>query len=259
MLRLGAQIDFVEIIVDEWGGNVPSAPCMDTLGDMPFVLHAAICSLGSQFPSEASLRLLRALCHQLKPSWVSEHISFSKAGEFDINNFMPVEYSVESARSLAARAHALSQELSGRPIALENTCYFFGHPGNQMTEQAYLGELAARDVPIVLDVNNLYVNSVNFGYDPMQFIKYVARTCRVAYVHVAGHRTSEGWLLDSHDVAVSEEVWGLAEEALKSTSAEGIVIERDHNSATIDELLDEIDRARNVWIKGKSHREPSLA
>lgn len=88
----------------------------------------------------------------------------------------------------------------------------------------------------------------------MAFIVQVGRSCKVAYLHVAGHSSHNGLLLDSHDVAVSAPVWDLALEAAKHTSAEGIIIERDNNSASVDQILGEIACARDVWTRGRGMR-----
>ncbi|MEY4568047.1 MAG: hypothetical protein RLY14_3017 [Planctomycetota bacterium] len=253
--KLVGKLDFLEIIVDEWGGHLLTENCERILGKLPTVLHSATCSLGSTYPGDATTAILSSLCDHLEPRWVTEHISYSQAGEYEVNNFLPVRYEDDSAVQLAANTNALSRQLAGRRVALENTCYFFNHPGSAISEKEFLIKLACNKVPIMLDINNLYVNSCNFRYDPMEFIRLIGDACEVAYLHVAGHRESGGWLLDSHDVAVSDVVWDLALEAIKLTSAEGIVIERDHNSASIQEIQCEIERARSVWTEGRQSRE----
>lgn len=254
--QLAGRFDFIEVIVDEWGGHQPTEYCERVLGALPMVLHSATCSLGSLPPNNATAAMLNELCERLQPRWVSEHVSYSQAGEYEINNFLPVQYDAGAAAQLASNVRTLSRQLAGRPVALENTCYFFNHPGNQISESEFLSELAAHGVPLMLDINNLYVNSINFRYDAMELIRAIGATCEVAYLHVAGHRQSGGWLLDSHDVAVSNDVWDLALEAIRLTGAEGIVIERDHNSASIKEIQREIERARDVWTIGRRLREP---
>lgn len=251
-------LDFLEVIVDEFGSNLPTGHCHRVLGELPIVLHSVTCSLGSMLPNDATASMLNTLCKRLRPRWVSEHISYTQAGEFDINNFLPVQYEAGSAAKLATSVHALSRHLGGYRVALENTCYFFSHPDNQLSEIEFLIELAANQVPLMLDINNLYVNSVNFHFDPMEFIRLIGKTCQVAYLHVAGHRESEGWLLDSHDVNISSEVWDLALEAVRLTGAEGIVIERDNKSASIENIQSEIERARSIWTKGRRFREPKI-
>lgn len=101
------------------------------------------------------MQILKALCDKFNPRWVSDHVSFSRAGEYEVNNFIPVQYRAGPANEFAANVHVLSRALDGRPMAVENTCYYFKYPDGNMSEGQFLSELGATgDIPIMLDINS---------------------------------------------------------------------------------------------------------
>lgn len=181
---------------------------------------------------------------------ISEHLSLSEIAEFSIPNFFPPSKNSLEAERVARNIASLGDH-AGLPVAVENPVTFFNHPDDEMSEAAFMNlvsELA--DCGLLLDINNLFINSVNFGFDPTSFIDEIHGD-RVSYLHVAGHDEMEGLLLDSHASSVGKAVWDLTEYALNETAATAVILERDNWSAGRDEIMSELTILGDVWGRSR--------
>ena len=154
-------------------------------------------------------------------------------------DLMPIPFTEDAIKHVASRIRQV-QDILEQPIAIENVSYY-GAPGQQMTELEFTNAvLEEADCKLLLDVNNIYVNSINHGYDAEQFLAALP-TERIAYGHVAGHYTeAEDLLVDTHGAPVIDPVWQLLEKAYEVHGVFPTLLERDFNIPPMSELLAEL-------------------
>ena len=166
--------------------------------------------------------------------------------------WLPIPFTGEAVHYVAERIRRV-QDILGRRIAVENVSYY-ASMGAEMDDAEFLGAvLNEADCGLLLDVNNVYVNSINHGYDPRAFLDRVPAD-RVMYLHTAGHYDeAPDLLIDTHGATVKEEVWQLLEYAYQRIGPRPTVLERDFNQPPLPELLSEVARIKDVqraWERG---------
>ena len=222
----------------------------------PFVCHGLSLSLGGPDPlDELFLRQLRAFFADHDVQAYSEHLSYCTDGGH-LYDLMPIPFT-EAAVSYVAGRIRRAQEILGRRIAVENVSYYVA-PGQEMAEIEFVNAvLEEADCELLLDVNNVYVNSVNHGYQPTSFIDALPEG-RIAYVHVAGHwREAEDLIIDTHGAAVTDPVWSLLEHAYARFGVLPTLLERDFNLPPVDELLAEIRVINTLQDKWENRHDPA--
>lgn len=206
----------------------------------PVLTHGLALSLGGYDPWDRGylLELGRFLARTGSP-WHSEHLCFTTVDGSCLHDLLPLPFTREAARHAAARARELQARLPV-PLALENITWYahLGRP--EMDEADFLAEvLEGADVGWLLDVNNLYVNARNFGFDPLAFLDR-APLHRVVQMHVAGHRGRGGRLYDTHGAPVAGPVADLMAEALRRIGRRvPVILERDNDIPTLEDLVEE--------------------
>jgi len=252
-------IAFFEVSPENYlgrGGYYPSA--LERIAERyPIVSHGLTLSLGAiAEPDERYLSALLAELTRLNPPWHSDHLCFSSAGERVLHELLPLKFSEENVRRVAERARRM-QALLERPFAIENITYYV-HPGQpEMTELEFLQQVLEQShAHLLLDVNNVYVNAQNHGFDPYAFIAGLPLD-RVLEIHVAGHRTLDsGMRLDSHGQAVASEVLELLEWTLERTGPVPVLLERDNDVPELSELLREVAQLRELQSRAlRRHAE----
>jgi len=238
------------------GGYYPHA--LERIAERyPIVTHGLSLSLGAiAEPDLAYLNALRTEIARLNPPWHSDHLCFSTAGERVLHDLLPLKFSAENVERVAARARRMAAFLD-RPFAIENITYYV-HPGEpEMSELAFLQRVLERsDAGLLLDVNNVYVNSQNHGFDPYAFITQLPLE-RVLEIHVAGHhRLEDGMLLDTHGKAVADPVLELLEWTIERTGPVPVLLERDSDVPELSELLREVGQLRELQTRAlRRHAE----
>jgi uncharacterized protein (UPF0276 family) len=207
----------------------------------PIVTHGLTLSIGAvDEPDRRYLSELKQEVTRLKSPWHSDHLCFSTAGERVLHELLPLKFCEENVRRVAERARRMEGVLE-RPFALENITYYV-HPGEpEMSELEFLNRvLDACNAGLLLDVNNVYVNAQNHGFDPYAFIAGLPLE-RVLEIHVAGHQTlDDGLLLDTHGQAVADPVLELLEWTIERAGNVPVLLERDNNVPELTELLAEV-------------------
>ena len=241
----GAQIDFFEIAPENWigvGGQLGRT--LRALTERhPFVCHGLSLSLGGQDPlDETLLAKIRRLLDAHGIATYSEHLSYC-ADEGHLYDLMPIPFTDEAVHHVAGRIRR-TQEILGQRIAVENVSYYAA-PGQAMREIDFVNAvLAEADCDLLLDVNNIYVNSINHRYDADAFLDALPGE-RIAYIHVAGHYDEAPDLkVDTHGAPVIDPVWRLLERAYARFGARPTLIERDFNFPPLAELVAEVAHAR---------------
>jgi uncharacterized protein len=222
------------------GGYYPSA--LERIAQRyPILTHGLTLSLGAiAEPDPGYLSALLGEISRLDPPWHSDHLCFASAGERILHELLPLKFSAENVLRVAERARRV-QSFLGRPLAIENITYYV-HPGEpELSELAFLqGVLEQSGAHLLLDVNNVYVNARNHGFDPYAFIAALPLD-RVLEIHVAGHQTlPSGLLLDTHGQAVDDPVLELLEWTIERTGPVPVLLERDNHVPDLSELLREV-------------------
>lgn len=195
----------------------------------PVALHGVSLSLGSDEPVNADhLRRLRNLVDWVEPSLVSDHLCWTRLGGHNSHDLLPLPFTEEAVRT-AARNIRQVQDALGRRILIENVSSYVRFRESDMEEWEFLAAVAAEaDCHILLDVNNVYVNARNHGFDPLRFFDGVPRR-RVRQIHLAGHEDHGHVVIDSHDQAICKSVWDLYGDAVARFGPVPTLIERDAN------------------------------
>ena len=209
-------------------------------------VHGVGLSLGSVDPlDEAHLARLGELVRRVEPFLVSEHLCWSSFGQRHSNDLLPLPYTDEALDHVVGRIGAVQDRLK-RPLLVENISTYVRHPHAEMTEWEFLGEAARRSgCRILLDVNNVWVNAVNHGFDPRAYIDAVD-PAHVAEFHLAGFEATPAGLVDTHGALVSEDVWRLYEHTLARIGPRPTLLEWDTNLPALDVLLGEASRAQRL-------------
>jgi uncharacterized protein (UPF0276 family) len=242
-----APIDFFEIAPENWigvGGKLGRS--LRALTERhAFVCHGLSLSLGGQDPlDETLLARIRRLLDAHGIAIYSEHLSYC-ADEGHLYDLMPIPFTEEAVHHVAARIRQ-TQDVLGQRIAVENVSYYAA-PGREMREIDFVtAVLDEADCDLLLDVNNIYVNSINHGYDADAFLDTLPGE-RIAYIHVAGHYDEAPDLkIDTHGAAVIDPVWRLLERAYARFGVRPTLIERDFNFPPLAELVGEVAHARRL-------------
>jgi uncharacterized protein len=214
--------------------------------DYPIVLHGVSLSIGSTEPlNREYLRLLKGLSDRIQAHWMSDHLCWTGTEGLNLHDLMPMPYTQEALTHLVPRIEEI-QEFLGERILLENVSSYVGYQSSEMSEWEFLSELSARaDCLLLLDVNNIYVNSVNHHFDAEAFVRGVPRR-RVAQIHLAGHERQDTFIIDTHDAPIASAVWTLYQSAFKRFGPVSTMIERDANIPPLNELLEELALAQTI-------------
>jgi hypothetical protein len=206
---------------------------------VPFVCHGLSLNLGGTAPlDEAFLRKVRQFLDTHGIRCYSEHLSYC-ADDGHLYDLMPIPFTEDAVHHVAERIRR-TQEIIGRRLAVENVSYYAA-PGREMNEIEFLNAvLEEADCDLLLDVNNIHVNSINHGYDAVEFLKALPAQ-RIAYAHVAGHYVeAEDLRIDTHGSDVIDPVWKLLRTAYDHFGVIPTLLERDFNIPPMPELLREV-------------------
>lgn len=242
------RVDWWEVISENFlvaGGN-PRRVLRKVRERWPVVLHGVSLSIGSVDPVDDDyLARLAALVAEVEPPIVSDHLCWSALGGHSGHDLWPLPYT-EEALALVVDKVGRVQDRLGCRILLENPSTYVTFTASQISEAEFLAEVARRaDCGILLDVNNIYVSSTNHGWDPAAYLAAIP-TERVGQIHLAGHSDQGTHLLDTHDHPVCDAVWTIYGEALARFGSVASIIERDDHIPPLGELIDELDRARQI-------------
>lgn len=248
LLAAPAPLDWLEIVSENFmvDGGRPMAVLERLRRDYPMAMHGVALSIGSTGDIDRDyLARLKALAGRVDPLWISDHFCWTGANGANAHDLLPLPYTEEAVRLLVRKIGQVQHEL-GRRLVLENVSSYLGYAASAMTEWDFIRTVAEEaDCLLLLDVNNVYVSSVNHGFDPIDYLAALPAE-RVQQMHLAGHSTHDTHLVDTHDQPVCEEVWALYDVACGMFGDVATMIERDDNIPELPELLAELDRARAI-------------
>ena len=216
----------------------------------PVSLHGVGLSLGSADRlADEHLDKLERLVERIEPAMVSEHLSWGALDGQHFNDLLPLPHTHEALALLAGRIDRVQNRLQRR-ILVENISVYVQYRHSDMTETAFLAELALRTgCGILLDINNLYVNAVNFGFDASACLAELPAEV-IGQMHLAGYTATDGCLIDTHGARVSDAVWSLYGESCRRFGPRPTLIEWDTDLPELDVLLGEAASARATAQRG---------
>ena len=247
-------VGFYEVAPENWitiGGKL-GKQFRSMTERFDFICHGLSLSLGSTDPlDEKFVHAVKNFMAEHQIKFYSEHLSFcSKDGH--LYDLMPIPFTVEAVKHVASRIKRVQDILEQR-IAVENVSYYAA-PGQEMDEIDFFNAVVAEaDCDILIDINNIYVNSVNHGYDAEAFLK-ASPAQRIAYAHIAGHYVeAEDFLVDTHGAEVIDPVWKLLGKAYELYGVFPTLLERDFNIPSLEELIKEVKTISTIQDAWRAH------
>lgn len=242
--RVPDAIDFFEIAPENWIdlGGALGRDLRNFTERYPFICHGLSLSIGSPAPlDEVLLHKIRQFLDQHRIFLYTEHLSYC-SDDGHLYDLLPIPFTEEAVKYVAARIRR-AQDILERRIALENASFYLRAPINELSEADFIrAVLTEADCDLHLDINNVYVNSINHAYDPIEFIRAMP-TDRIVYMHMAGHyKESENLVIDTHGADVSDPVWALLDQTYDIHGVAPTLLERDFNIPPLDELMCEVER-----------------
>jgi uncharacterized protein len=251
------KVDWFEIISENYmvPGGTPLASLDRALAHYRIVQHGVSLSIGSTEPLDFDyLRGLRDLLRRTGSPWVSDHLCFSSAGGVNSHDLLPLPYTEEAVRHVAARARTVQDFLEAR-LVLENVSSYLTYTSSEMTEWAFLSAVVEEaDCGVLLDVNNIYVSSYNHGFDPRAYVDGVPHH-RVVQIHLAGHTNYGKYIIDTHSDNVIDPVWELYRRTIGHVGRVSTLVEWDDDIPALATLLAEADKARAIREEAAAHHE----
>ena len=241
-------IDWLEIVSENY--LVPGGRPLDYLERFreryPLVMHGVSLSIGSTDPLDRNyLKSLRQLADHVQPAWISDHLCWTGVEGVNLHDLMPLPYTDEAIGHVVDRVREV-QDFLGRRILLENVSSYVGYTHSTVPEWEFVSAIAeAADCLLLVDVNNIYVSSINHGFDALDYLDGLPAE-RVQQFHLAGHLKGERLIIDTHDATISDPVWNLYAEALKRYGEVSCLIERDDHVPQLAELMAELEHARTI-------------
>lgn len=248
--QTGEHINFWEIAPENWinVGGYYGNQFRALTEKYPFICHGLSLSIGGPAPlDEAFLGRLKRFLEVHRIRYYSEHLSYC-SDDGHLYDLLPIPFTEQAVRYVADRIRQVQNILEQR-IAIENVSYYAA-PGMEMHEIEFLNAvLQEADCDLLLDVNNLYVNSINHRYDTGSFLRQLPAE-RIRYIHIAGHyQEAQDLIVDTHGANVIEPVWQLLEESYQSFGVMPTLLERDFNFPPLTEILQEVDRIHILQSK----------
>ena len=240
-------VDFYEVAPENWmrfGGRL-GKQFRALTERFPFVCHGLSLSLGGPTPLDEDFLLeLKSFLHDHQIALYSEHLSFC-GDDGLLYDLMPIPFTSEAVDYVAARIRRV-QELLEQRIAIENVSYYAA-PGKEMEEIDFLNAvLHEADCGLLIDINNIHVNSVNHGYDAEEFLNAIPGE-RIVYAHIAGHYVeAPDFLVDTHGATIIDPVWKLLDTAYQKFGVFPTLLERDFNIPPLTELMKEVETIRMI-------------
>ncbi|HBX61134.1 MAG TPA: hypothetical protein DEG65_14365, partial [Methylophaga sp.] len=251
-------IDFIEVAPENWmemGGRLGKK--LRAFSErFPMLCHGLSLSLGSPAPlDEAFVKRIKHFLDQHQVRLYSEHLSYC-SDEGHLYDLMPIPFTDEAVKHVAERILRV-QDILQRKLVIENVSYYAA-PGRQIDEIEFINAILEKaDCELLLDVNNVYVNSINHGYDAKAYTDAL-NSKRIAYLHIAGHyNEAEDLIIDTHGADVIDPVWQLLEHTYQQHGVIPTLLERDFNIPALNTLFEEVGHIRDIQSQYRSEHAAS--
>lgn len=248
-------IDWVEALTENYlrweNGLLPRAALTleKIRAHVPVALHGVSLSIASADPTDyAFLDRLKELVGRVAPMWISDHLCWTGVAGKNTHDLLPLPYRKDFL-SWVVRKIEEAQDYLGSPILIENVSSYATFESSEMPEWQFLTEVSKRSgCGILLDINNVYVNSVNHGFNPLEYLASIPKN-RVGQIHLAGHLRKEEYIIDTHDDFVCDEVWNLYRAWTAGNGRCSTMIEWDSNIPEWNVLEREVAKIAKVSSK----------
>jgi uncharacterized protein len=254
--------DVLEITIDHYlvGGTARREAIAALVGQIPLIAHGIGLSVGTAvLPDQTYLDNIARALDELEIEWYSEHLALTKVPGIDLANLLPLPRTEEVAEQVIDNVNFVKSRIPAARFGLENISYMFDYPESTLGEAEFLN-LICRETGsyIMLDVENVVVNSRNYHYDPRAFVDSLPAD-QVLEIHMAGGFFFEQTRIDSHSQPVSPETLGLLDYVLQVTEPRSIILERDDRLGAVDEIAADVSAIRNVVGRGYENAKPAVA
>jgi uncharacterized protein (UPF0276 family) len=240
-------VEWFEIISENFldSGGRPRYVLEQIAERYPVVMHGVSLSIGSTDPLNFEyLEKLKRLADAVKPRWVSDHLCWTGVAGLNAHDLLPIPLNEQTLRHVVARIRIV-QDFLGRPLVLENPSTYVTFTDSTMSEWEFIVRMAEEaNCGLLLDVNNVYVSSVNHDFDPADYIRSVPHR-RVVQFHLAGHTNCQTHLIDTHDGHVIDPVWQLYRLAHQLTGGASTLLEWDAKIPPFPIVHAEVLKARD--------------
>lgn len=251
-------VDWFEAISENYlvGGGAPLHHLERVRASYPIALHGVSLSIGSTVSlNQRYLRDLKRLIDRIEPAWVSDHLCWTGIEGRNLHDLLPLPYTEEALHHVVARISRV-QDLLGRQLVIENVSSYLSFAASEMSEWEFLAQVAIQaDCRLLLDVNNVYVSSINHAFDASAYLAALPAD-RVQQIHLAGHEDHGDYIIDTHDAPVAAAVWDLYREAVGRFGNVATMIERDANIPPLADLVAELQVARAAAAASQPRIQP---
>ena len=243
------QLDWFEILSEDYlnvGGN--NRYYLEQISQhFPIAMHGVSFSLGGCDPLDLNYLMgIKQLARDINAVHISDHLCWTTHNQLNSHDLLPMPYTAEAVQHIAKRI-CQTQDFLGQAILVENVSSYLNYSSSELNEWEFINAiLVESNCLLLLDINNVYVNSVNYGFDPLDYIRGLDLT-KVAQIHLAGHTQQGKYLIDTHDTPVTQAVWQLYQSTLQLLGrVPPVLLERDDNIPVLAELVAELDIARSL-------------
>lgn len=250
-------VDWFEIISENYmvQGGRPLAVLDTIMEQYQVVLHGVGMYVGNANGLDWDhLRRLKKLIKRTNSPWISDHLCWGSVDGRVSHDLLPLPFTRDTAKKTAANLR-IAQDYLEIPLAMENVSSYAEFNCDEMTEWQFLSEVVeTADVGILLDVNNIYVSSVNHGFDPMDYVNHI-QPDRVVQMHIAGHSRYDRFIIDTHDHPVVDPVWKLYARAIERCGATATLLEWDASIPSFEKVWNEAKKSENwrQWLEADKH------
>jgi uncharacterized protein (UPF0276 family) len=256
VLELNSHVDWFELLTDNWldASGVDGLLLDEFCKRYPVALHSIGMNIaGCDALNDDYFSAIKTLSNRVHSTVISDHLCFSQVNGQPIHDLGPIPYNVDSLHHVVKRILKIQDYLQ-TTISIENITAYVHCLDSTMSEPAFLNEVARQtDCSILLDINNIYVNSENLGRSAQSYI-YELNPSSVSQYHLAGFQNQGEYLLDAHNSFIHDDVLKLYELALSKIGIKPTLIEWDHNIPNYGDLLSEYDRVKSVYQKYSSDK-----
>lgn len=241
-------VDWLEIISENYmiQGGKPLHMLDKIRADYPIAMHGVSMSLGSVHDLDRDyLARLKAFARRINPIWISDHLCWTGVHGLNLHDLYPLPYTEETVKHVVQRIRQVQDTLERR-LVIENVSSYIAYADSVMSEWEFLTAISEEaDCLLLLDVNNIYVSSVNHGFDARHFIDGIPAQ-RVQQIHLAGHSNMGEYIIDTHDEPIADPVFDLYGYTCRRLGPVSAMIERDDNIPPLAELIAELARVRQA-------------
>jgi uncharacterized protein (UPF0276 family) len=241
-------VDWFEVITENYlvPGGKPHYYLEKIRENYPIVMHGVSMSIGSSDPLDWKyLNDVKSLANKIESKWISDHLCWTGIQGKNAHDLLPLPYTEETIQHVVDRIIQI-QDFFQQRILIENVSSYVSYKHSIMSEWDFLKEISHRaDCLILLDINNIYVSSVNHEFQPEMYLSALPKN-RIQQIHLAGHSNMGDYIIDTHDHEIIDPVWDLYAVALEKYGPVSTMIERDDNIPCLSTLMNELNHAKKI-------------